>query len=221
MNRIESTRCEVTNVDYDMEKDCFFVDIHSRVLVPVWTGSKMEYQERNRVYLEFSLVEVSDISVGDIITIETYEHVAGDTIETFNGGIYTFESAGLHHLIIEVETPSADEGCPTYDDDDDECDEDFDEAAYNAMMRDQAEEFKKAEKSMIVQNYLRDYTKPCALDPNEEGASNSFAGALVYASNVFINRLILGGAYSTNQDDKTIILEHLKAIMDIIKKYQK
>lgn len=69
MNRIESTRCGVTNVGYDMEKDCFFVDIDSRVLVPVWTGSKIEYQERNRVYLEYSLVAVSDISVGDIITI--------------------------------------------------------------------------------------------------------------------------------------------------------
>lgn len=72
-----------------------------------------------------------------------------------------------------------------------------------------------------VQNYLCNYTKPCALDPNEEGASNSFAGALAYASNVFVNRLILGGAYSTNQDDKMVILEHLKAIMHVIEKYQK
>lgn len=73
----------------------------------------------------------------------------------------------------------------------------------------------------ITHTYLSEYINPVIIDPNEEIASKVFSGAITYASMVFSNRLILGGAYLTNKDDKLIILEHLQGIMHVLEKYQK
>lgn len=53
-------------------------------------------------------------------------------------------------------------------------------------------------------------------DQDDELASNVFAGAIMYASEVFGNRLVLGcGNYRI--EDKTEILNHLKAILEILR----
>lgn len=53
-------------------------------------------------------------------------------------------------------------------------------------------------------------------DQNDELASNVFAGAIMYASEVFGNRLVLGcGNYRI--EDKTKLLNHLKAILEILR----
>lgn len=214
MNIINEFTAKVVYIEYDDKKDCYLASIDKSVPVPVWNGNSVQYEKHGSFYIELATVDCSNLEVGDIITISTIEHYPGEQIELFGGEYHTFESAGTSNIIIKIESSHNEDFVPDID-----C-EDYDEAAqenWHATM----EEHKEAEKAIIAQEYLRNYMKPCALDPNEEGASNSFAGAMAYASNVFMNRLILGGAYSTNQDDKMIILEHLKAIMDIIAKYQK
>lgn len=53
-------------------------------------------------------------------------------------------------------------------------------------------------------------------DQDDELASNVFAGAIMYASEVFGNRLVLGcGNYRI--EDKTKVLNHLKAILEILR----
>ena len=53
-------------------------------------------------------------------------------------------------------------------------------------------------------------------DQDDELASNVFAGAIMYASEVFGNRLILGGG-NYRIEDKTKLLNHLKAILEILR----
>lgn len=55
------------------------------------------------------------------------------------------------------------------------------------------------------------------LDPDEELASNVFAGAMIYATNIFSNWLVLGcGDY--RKEDKIKIIEHLKKVIGILNK---
>lgn len=55
------------------------------------------------------------------------------------------------------------------------------------------------------------------LDPDEELASNVFAGAMIYATNIFGNRLVFGcGDY--RKEDKIKIIEHLKKVLAILNK---
>lgn len=55
------------------------------------------------------------------------------------------------------------------------------------------------------------------LDPDEELASNVFAGAMIYATNIFGNRLVFGcGDY--RKEDKIKIIEHLKKVLEILNK---
>ena len=55
------------------------------------------------------------------------------------------------------------------------------------------------------------------LDPDEELASNVFAGAIIYATNIFGNRLVFGcGDY--RKEDKIKIIEHLKKVLAILNK---
>lgn len=53
-------------------------------------------------------------------------------------------------------------------------------------------------------------------DQNDELASNVFAGAIMYASEVFGNRIVFGGG-NYRIEDKTKILDHLKAILEILR----
>lgn len=54
-------------------------------------------------------------------------------------------------------------------------------------------------------------------DKSEEVASNVFAGAISYASEVFGNRLIYGrGNY--RKEDKQEIIEHLRKVLEILNK---
>lgn len=72
---------------------------------------------------------------------------------------------------------------------------------------------------MIVQEFLENYAQRNSLDDDNKLASNVFGGAIMYATNVFANALILGGAYHRNQEDKMKILEHLRDINNILAKY--
>ena len=72
---------------------------------------------------------------------------------------------------------------------------------------------------MIVQRFLENYAQRNNLDDNNKLASNVFSGAIMYATNVFTNALILGGDYHRNQEDKVKILEHLYEINNILAKY--
>lgn len=74
--------------------------------------------------------------------------------------------------------------------------------------------------NLLVQDYLASYMgRDCLLHEGEELACNVFDGAIHYAYIVFGNRLMLGGAYSVNEDDKTKILDHLDGIRNVLKKY--
>lgn len=44
---------------------------------------------------------------------------------------------------------------------------------------------------------------------------------MIYATFIFGNSLMLGGAYRTNFEDKKKILEHLREINFILSKYEK
>lgn len=52
--------------------------------------------------------------------------------------------------------------------------------------------------------------------PHHEFASNVFTGAILYASEVFKNGLLFGGG-NYRIEDKTKILDHLKAILEILR----
>lgn len=78
------------------------------------------------------------------------------------------------------------------------------------------------DKDLIVQDYLASYMgRDCLLDERDTLACNVFEGAIYYANAVFGNRLILGGAYSVNKDDKMKIYDNLKEIRNILEKYRK
>ena len=60
----------------------------------------------------------------------------------------------------------------------------------------------------------------CLLDANEIIASTVFAQLMHTASLIFSNRLILGGAYEVNRDDKEKILNALLEIERVLEKYE-
>ena len=60
----------------------------------------------------------------------------------------------------------------------------------------------------------------CKLDTNEVVASTVFAQIIHIASTIFANRLMLGGAYNVNRDDKERILNALYDIEKVLKKYE-
>ena len=75
--------------------------------------------------------------------------------------------------------------------------------------------------SMLAQNYLENYTATPTTFDNNSLAARVFCGAMSYAANVFCNRLMLGGAYQTNFEDKKKILNNLREITSILAKYEK
>ena len=75
--------------------------------------------------------------------------------------------------------------------------------------------------SMLVQDYLEHYNSKSTTFDNNSLAARVFCGAMIYASFVFGNSLMLGGAYQTNFEDKKKILEHLREINFILSKYEK
>lgn len=60
----------------------------------------------------------------------------------------------------------------------------------------------------------------CKLDTNDILASTVFAQLMHTVSFIFANRLILGGAYNVNRDDKKIILNALYNIEKVLNKYE-
>ena len=60
----------------------------------------------------------------------------------------------------------------------------------------------------------------CKLDTNEVVASTVFAQLMSIATLIFINRLMLGGNYELNTDDKLTILDSLHNIVEILEKYK-
>ena len=60
----------------------------------------------------------------------------------------------------------------------------------------------------------------CKLDTNEVVASTVFAQIIHTASIIFASRLMLGGAYNINRDDKERILNALYDIEKVLKKYE-
>ena len=80
---------------------------------------------------------------------------------------------------------------------------------------------KEIKSSMLVQDYLEHYNSKSTTFDNNSLAARVFCGAMVYASSVFVNSLLLGGAYRTNFEDKKEIFEHLQEITFILSKYEK
>ena len=80
---------------------------------------------------------------------------------------------------------------------------------------------KEIKSSMLVQDYLEHYNSKSTTFDNNSSAARVFCGAMIYATFVFGNRLMLGGAYRTNFEDKKKILEHLREINFILSKYEK
>lgn len=60
----------------------------------------------------------------------------------------------------------------------------------------------------------------CTLYTNEGVTSTVFAQIIYIASTIFTNRLMLGGAYNINRDDKERILNALYDIEKVLKKYE-
>ena len=58
------------------------------------------------------------------------------------------------------------------------------------------------------------------LDTNDIIASTVFAQLMGIATLIFINRLMLGGNYELNTDDKLTILDSLHNIVEILEKYK-
>ena len=56
------------------------------------------------------------------------------------------------------------------------------------------------------------------LNPSDPRASDAFCGLIKCASNVFANRLILGGGY-VNTAHHVEILDHLQALCKLIEPY--
>lgn len=75
--------------------------------------------------------------------------------------------------------------------------------------------------SMLVQDYLEHYSSKSTTFDNNSLAARVFCGAMIYATFIFGNSLMLGGAYRTNFEDKKKILEHLREITFILSKYEK
>lgn len=61
----------------------------------------------------------------------------------------------------------------------------------------------------------------CLLDTNEGITPTVFAQLIHTASFIFGNRLILGGAYRVNREDKERILNALIEVEKVLEKYEK
>ena len=78
---------------------------------------------------------------------------------------------------------------------------------------------------IVVTNYVHSLKlerecNECTLDTNEVVASTVFAQIIHTASFIFANRLMLGGAYNVNRDDKERILNALYDIEKVLNKYE-
>ena len=78
---------------------------------------------------------------------------------------------------------------------------------------------------IIITNYvpslkLERECNECNLDTNEVVTSTVFAQIIHIASTIFANRLMLGGAYNVNRDDKERILNALYDIEKVLNKYE-
>lgn len=80
---------------------------------------------------------------------------------------------------------------------------------------------KEIKSSRLVQDYLEHYNSKSTTFDNNSLAARVFCGAMLYATIVFGNRLMLGGAYRTNFEDKKEIFEHLQEIAFLLSKYEK
>lgn len=60
----------------------------------------------------------------------------------------------------------------------------------------------------------------CKLDTNDVIASTVFAQLMGIATLIFIDRLMLGGNYELNINDKLIILDSLHNIVEVLEKYE-
>ena len=60
----------------------------------------------------------------------------------------------------------------------------------------------------------------CKLDTNNVIASTVFAQLMGIATLIFIDRLMLGGNYELNINDKLIILDSLHNIVEVLEKYE-
>ena len=60
----------------------------------------------------------------------------------------------------------------------------------------------------------------CTIDTNDIIASTVFAQLMGIATLIFIDRLMLGGNYELNTDDKLTILDSLHNIVKILEKYK-
>lgn len=78
---------------------------------------------------------------------------------------------------------------------------------------------------IVITNYVpslkleRECSK-CLIDTNEVITSTVFSQLIHTASTIFANRLMLGGAYNINRDDKERILNALYDIEKVLKKYE-
>ena len=78
---------------------------------------------------------------------------------------------------------------------------------------------------IIITNYVpslkeeKEYNV-CKLDTNNVIASTVFAQLMGLATLIFIDRLMLGGNYELNTDDKLTILDSLHNIVEILEKYK-
>ena len=78
---------------------------------------------------------------------------------------------------------------------------------------------------IIITNYVpslkeeKEYNA-CKLDTNDVIASTVFAQLMGIATLIFIDRLMLGGKYELNTDDKLTILDSLHNIVEVLEKYQ-
>ena len=78
---------------------------------------------------------------------------------------------------------------------------------------------------IVITNYvpslkLERECNECLIDTNEVITSTVFSQLIHTASIIFANRLMLGGAYNVNRDDKERILNALYDIEKILKKYE-
>ena len=78
---------------------------------------------------------------------------------------------------------------------------------------------------IIITNYVPSLKEEkecnaCKLDTNDIIASTVFAQLMGIAALIFINRLMLGGNYELNTDDKLTILDSLHNIVEILEKYK-
>ena len=78
---------------------------------------------------------------------------------------------------------------------------------------------------IIITNYVpylkeeKEYNV-CKLDTNDVIASTVFAQLMGIATLIFIDRLMLGGNYELNTDDKLTILDSLHNIVEVLEKYE-